>query len=70
MIISHLADATISRAPLSEKVAIVTGASRRIGRATAVGLAQMGADVLVHAQQARNEVEATAAAVRVWDHNL
>lgn len=64
MIISHLADATISRAPLSEKVAIVTGASRRIGRATAVGLAQMGADVLVHAQQARNEVEATAAAVR------
>ena len=33
--------------PLAGKAAVVTGASRRIGRAVALGLAQAGADVLV-----------------------
>lgn len=50
--------------PLAGKAAVVTGASRRIGRAVALGLAQAGADVLVHARQARDEVEAVAEEVR------
>lgn len=50
--------------PLAGKAAVVTGASRRIGRAVALGLAQAGADVLVHARQARDEVEAVAAEIR------
>ena len=53
-----------SDSPLAGKVALVTGASRRIGRAVALGLAQAGADVLVHARQSRDEVEAVAAEVR------
>jgi 3-oxoacyl-[acyl-carrier protein] reductase len=47
-------------APLSGKVAFVTGASRRIGRATALRLAALGADVVVHARESRGEVEAVA----------
>ncbi|AZQ67125.1 SDR family oxidoreductase [Silicimonas algicola] len=50
--------------PLAGKAAVVTGASRRIGRAVALGLAQAGADVLVHARQSREEVEAVAEEVR------
>lgn len=50
--------------PLAGKVAVVTGASRRIGRAVALGLAQAGADVVVHARQSRDEVEAVAAEIQ------
>ena len=50
--------------PLDGKVALVTGASRRIGREIALGLASAGADVVVHARQARDEVDAVAAEVR------
>jgi 3-oxoacyl-[acyl-carrier protein] reductase len=50
--------------PLQGKVAVVTGASRRIGRSVALGLAQAGADVLVHARQSREEVEAVATEIR------
>lgn len=49
---------------LEGKVAVVTGASRRIGRATALGLARHGADVVVTARAARDEVEAVAREVR------
>jgi len=50
--------------PLLGKTALVTGASRRTGRATALGLAAAGADVVVHARQSRSEVEAVAEEVR------
>jgi 3-oxoacyl-[acyl-carrier protein] reductase len=50
--------------PLHSKVAVITGASRRIGRATAIKLATVGADIVVHANQARDEIEAVADEVR------
>lgn len=49
---------------LSGRVAIVTGASRRIGRATALLLARHGADIVVHARAAREEVEGVAEEIR------
>jgi glucose 1-dehydrogenase len=50
--------------PLSGKGAIVTGASRGIGRATAIALAEAGADVAINFFQATAEAEAVAEAVR------
>lgn len=49
---------------LAGKVAIVTGASRRSGRATAIRLAQHGAAVIVNARNAGDEIEAVAAEIR------
>jgi 3-oxoacyl-[acyl-carrier protein] reductase len=48
----------------SGRAAIVTGASRNIGRAIAVALGSGGASVLVHANAARAEAEITAGLVR------
>jgi 2-deoxy-D-gluconate 3-dehydrogenase len=45
--------------PLSGRVAVVTGASRGLGRAIAVALAEAGADVAV-AARAKTELEETA----------
>lgn len=50
--------------PLSGKVALITGSSRRIGKAVAASLAAEGAHVVVHALQAREEVEAVAREIR------
>lgn len=45
---------------LEGKVALVTGASRRIGRETALGLARHGADLLITARSASDEIQAVA----------
>ncbi len=49
---------------LSGKTALVTGASRGIGRATAVALAKAGAQVLVHYGRGATEAEAVVAEIR------
>jgi NAD(P)-dependent dehydrogenase (short-subunit alcohol dehydrogenase family) len=49
---------------LSGKTALVTGASRGIGRASALALAQAGAQVLVHYGRGKVEAEAVAAEIR------
>ena len=45
---------------LDGKVALVTGGGTGIGRATALALAEAGADVLVHYMSSREEAEAVA----------
>jgi NAD(P)-dependent dehydrogenase (short-subunit alcohol dehydrogenase family) len=51
-------------ASLSGKTALVTGASRGIGRATALALARSGAQVLVHYGRGAQEAEAVIAEIR------
>ena len=51
-------------ANLSGKTAIVTGASRGIGRASALALAKAGALVLVHYSRGAKEAEAVVAEIR------
>ena len=49
---------------ITEKLAIVTGGGRDIGRACALELAQNGADVVVNYNQSRAEAEDTAKEIR------
>jgi 3-oxoacyl-[acyl-carrier protein] reductase len=49
---------------LQNKTALVTGASRGIGRATAVALAEAGAHVLVHYGRSTKEAESVVAGIR------
>jgi 3-oxoacyl-[acyl-carrier protein] reductase len=49
---------------LSGKTALVTGASRGIGRASALALAQAGAQVLVHYSSSEKEADAVVAEIR------
>ena len=49
---------------LSGKTALVTGASRGIGRASALALAQAGAQVLIHYSNSEQEADAVVAEIR------
>ena len=49
---------------LSGKTSLVTGASRGIGRATALALARAGAQVLVHYSNSEKEADAVVADIR------
>src|SRR6201988_2728974 len=49
---------------LSGKTALVTGASRGIGRASALALAKAGAQVLVHYSSGEKEADAVVAEIR------
>jgi 3-oxoacyl-[acyl-carrier protein] reductase len=49
---------------LSGKTALVTGASRGIGRASALALAKAGAQVLVHFSSSEKEADAVVAEIR------
>ena len=51
-------------ASLTNKMALVTGASRGIGRATASALADAGAHVLVHYGRSAQEAESLVASIR------
>jgi 7-alpha-hydroxysteroid dehydrogenase len=50
----------LDRFKMTDKVAIVTGAGRGIGAATAIGLAQAGADVVISARTAEQLAEVAA----------
>jgi NAD(P)-dependent dehydrogenase (short-subunit alcohol dehydrogenase family) len=50
-------------APLAQRVALVTGASRGIGRASALALAKAGAQVVVHYGSAAKEAKAVVAEI-------
>ena len=44
--------------PLEGQTALITGAVRRIGRATALELSQLGAAVVINSRSSRDEAEA------------
>jgi pteridine reductase len=51
--------------PLSGRLALVTGAGQRVGRAIAEGLAGLGADVAVHFNSSREGADEVVSAIKV-----
>ncbi len=49
---------------LTDKVALITGSAKRVGKALALGLARQGCHIVVHFGQSRPEAERTAAEIR------
>ncbi|MDH5749561.1 MAG: SDR family oxidoreductase [Rhodospirillales bacterium] len=49
---------------LKDQVALITGAARRIGRATALALAEEGAAIVLNARTSGDEIEAVAGEIR------
>jgi NAD(P)-dependent dehydrogenase (short-subunit alcohol dehydrogenase family) len=57
-------EGTIGEArPLAGRRALITGSALRLGRAIATGLAEAGADIVIHYRRSREEAEEAAAAV-------
>jgi NAD(P)-dependent dehydrogenase (short-subunit alcohol dehydrogenase family) len=50
--------------PTNERIALVTGAGQRIGRAIALGLARAGWDVAVHYLRSSNDADSCVAEIR------
>lgn len=51
---------------IQDRIALVTGAGRRLGRAIAAGLARRGAHVVVHYHSSRADAEAAAREFESW----
>ena len=49
--------------PAPQKIALITGAARRLGRAIALGMAAEGWDIVVHYRTSREEARDTASAI-------
>jgi pteridine reductase len=50
-------------APLANRVALVTGSGKRLGRAAAIGLAERGADVVIHYRSSEAEAREAVAEI-------
>lgn len=57
------------RMKIKDKAAVITGASRGVGKATALALAQGGCSVLINYSRSRKEAEQTAGEVRALGVN-
>jgi len=60
----HCHNQLLKEMKLQNKIALVTGASRGIGRATALALAEAGAHVLVHYGRSVQEAESLVSAIQ------
>jgi pteridine reductase len=61
-------DSDSNNRKLSEKVALVTGAAKRLGRAIALHLAREGADVVVHYHRSVDEAQEVVAEITNLGH--
>src|ERR1700690_3126046 len=57
-------DSRMAGTPLEGKVALVTGAAKRIGRSIALRLANEGADVVVNYRNSREEAESVVGEIK------
>lgn len=62
--VARVRKASMADLPLHNQVALVTGASRRLGRVIALTLGRAGADVVVNYSQSQAGAEATAREIR------